>query len=339
MTGNTTTAFHHLDNHAALSRMIAGIRDGHYQSLVLLGTGGLGKSSVTQEILGKHTDGNPFDPNTAVWIEGNVSPVQAFVKVYYAKNRTLVFDDTPDLAKSPMLVSLLRQLMDTRATRTVTWMTSTPILEREGVPQSFETTSPIVLLSNQWGTNSDAFRALETRSIVVKFTPTPENIHREAGKHRPGYHPDVYRYIGERIRAGDVHQLNYRDYVIASQLHANAVEWKEWLEVKFTPLDYQRELEQPSEVIKAWVRRNGKTLFTETDLLHNIRMFRQNRRILDDTLSEMIASGEVKKTMPPPKKMGRPARPRFILIASEQACHPMSKSNKSRVANSQQISV
>src|SRR3954469_8789722 len=88
-----------------LEKYVRGVQSGVVQSLVIVGRGGTGKSSIVR----KHLPEGP-----AAWKSGRISPVQLYQHLYWNAGSTIVLDDAPNISRDLALAGLLRQLCETR---------------------------------------------------------------------------------------------------------------------------------------------------------------------------------------------------------------------------------
>ena len=148
--------------------------------------------------------------------------------------------------------------------------------------------------------------ALETRCQIVKFEPTVESLHARA-KALPGVERAVLRYVDAAIREGRVHRINYRDYIVASQLLRIGEEWEASLEQKFLPDDLEA-LDSDEDVILGWARSFDRDSFSTRDLLAGPRRFRNQKEMVEGLLARMVAEGSLDETKPV-RRAGQKGRP------------------------------
>ncbi|WP_435018554.1 hypothetical protein TA3x_000531 [Tundrisphaera sp. TA3] len=201
--------------------------DGTWPCLIVVGSGGLGKSRTMAEALPKI---NTSDDAGARWIESHVSAFQLYRELHAHKDRTFVLDDVDHLCRDQMIVKLLKNLCNTEETRRIYWATSNRDLERENVPREFDTKSKIALIINRWDTVDENVGALEDRGMVVRFAPPSVEVHRQVGS----WFRDkrVYDYIGDRLDR--IFKPSQRLYLGASAMRERGLgdDWKAWVEEK-----------------------------------------------------------------------------------------------------------
>ena len=310
------TIFDAVSTPAQLEKRVRAVKDGHYQSLIIVGRGGTGKSSVVQDVLP--------DGVGAFWKSGRISPIQFYQHLYDNRDQTIVLDDAPDIANDLALAGILRQLCETRPRRTISWDTQNRAIASGQVPSSFQTTSKFILITNKWMDRHEEVAALETRCQLVKYEPSVSMLHERAVK-LPGVEGAVADYIGAAVAAGRVHQINYRDYLTASDtLRAGIDEWKGILEQKFLP-DSVEDLDSDAEAVRALFLQSGKKELTTRDLTMGPRRFRGQTALVNDILEEMVGRGMLVASAAPRQagKAGRPPSKRYALAAPAGMGHQL----------------
>ena len=102
------------------------------------------------------------------------------------------------------------------------WLTNATRHER-ALPASFETTSPVILVANEWRTVNANVRALEDRAIIVRFTPDNAAVHQQVSE----WCEDdvVYEFVGRHLRI--VPHVSMRWYAKAQRLRrAGFADWQ-----------------------------------------------------------------------------------------------------------------
>lgn len=204
-----------LTTYSELERFVDAFRQGHLRSVLLLGPPGIGKSQTVRQALGDH----------AGWICGNASPFGIYLHAYEHRNRPLVLDDIDELNRSPAGVRLLKALCQTDAVRTVSWQSAAQSLERYEVPRQFETSSPIILIANEWASLSLNVQAAEDRLQIFAFEPTVFEIHQQAGRWFDD--DEVFAFIGAHLAF--IQDLSFRTYVRIAELKRAGFDWRELL--------------------------------------------------------------------------------------------------------------
>lgn len=306
------TAYLKAETPEQLEKIVLAVKHDHFQSLIIVGRGGTGKSSVVQHHLP--------DGTAAFWKTGRISPIQFYQHLYDNQDQTIVLDDAPGIANNLPLAGILRQLCETRPRRTVSWDTQNRAISQNLMPSSFETSSKFIMITNSWMERHAEVEALETRCQMVKYEPTVETLHEQASR-LTNVDTAVMVYIGAAIAAGRVHQINLRDYITASQRLRAGIEWKPTLEQQFLP-DSVEDLDTDAEVIRAIFLQSGKKTLTARDLAMGPRRFRGQTALLNDLLDEMVGKGMLAEVTAPRQggRVGRPQAKRYALAIKVPSC-------------------
>lgn len=220
--------------------------------VVLEGNPGIGKSSMVRQVMG----------STVHWIEGRISPVCLFDRLRDNVDLPIVLDDTDGLFRERESISLVKSLCQTEYIKRVTWATRT----NRGNSQSFETTSKVMLITNDTKSLIKNIGAIEDRGIVVHFRPSNIEIYQYArGILGENFDVEIYDYIGERI--DDILQLSLRMFVISKKLKSLGMDWRSTLLASYGLSEDERiyldvsRLSDLSENAKAklFAERSGRT--------------------------------------------------------------------------------
>ena len=195
-----------------LNAYLASFRDGDFNLVVLIGSWGVGKSQMVRESLG----------DKGCWIEGTSTPFGMYSLFYRYRNKPIVLDDIDSIYSDPHSVSLLKSICRTELTKRVAWNARNGFLEREGLPKQFTTTSPVMIICNEWKTLNKNVAALEDRAVIFRFEPGPREVHAQAGtwfKDR-----EIYDWFEGQLDGIETHSFRY--YVKAAQFKKGGHPWK-----------------------------------------------------------------------------------------------------------------
>lgn len=185
---------------------------GHLNLVLLIGAGGLAKSSTVKGILG----------DSARWIQGQASPFQIYVELYRNRDRSIVLNDVDSLHRDKAGIRLLKNLCETEVQKTVSWQTGTRSLQQEGIPKEFITTSRVIIVSNDWLSNNPNTAAVEDRGQVLLFRPTALEVHQKVAEWFDDR--EIYDWIGGRLSR--IAQPSMRLYYRARELKSAGLDWK-----------------------------------------------------------------------------------------------------------------
>jgi hypothetical protein len=198
-----------------LTQYLRAFAEGHFHLVILVGTGGAGKSRAVKAALN----------GKACWIEGNATPFGMYTKLYRHRDEFVVIDDVDDLYADRSGVRLLKCLCQTEEEKSVAWHSDARSLERQGIPREFITKSRVIIISNDWQTLNKNVAALQDRGHVISFEPGAAEVHQEVG----GWFDDeeIYKWFATNLHR--IREPSQRHYVNARQLKAAGMDWTEVL--------------------------------------------------------------------------------------------------------------
>ncbi len=194
-----------------LSSFARAFSEGLLNLLVVLGPPGVGKSQTLRYLTG----------DKSCWISGSATPFGIYVEAYRYQDRQIVLDDVDGLMRDRQGVRLLKALCQTDPKKKVSWQSHAAALAREGIPQSFVTSSPVAIIANAWFDSVDV-RALEDRGHVIEFDPPPLEVHQQAAKWF--WDQEVFDFVADNLHLIAQHSL--RTYVTAWERKRAGLAWK-----------------------------------------------------------------------------------------------------------------
>ncbi len=138
---------------------------GSAKSLIVTGSGGLGKSHTVFNRL-KENDLGGAD---YVKISGHMTPLAVYESLYHNNGKVIVFDDTDAVLRNETTVNLLKAALDSSGSRTVTWASSG---RSSALPSSFDFTGRVIFISNF--SLKDVPQPLVSRAMYVDVTMTAD---------------------------------------------------------------------------------------------------------------------------------------------------------------------
>jgi hypothetical protein len=205
----------HLTSYDRLEAYLRAFADGHFNLLILVGSGGLAKSRSVRAALG----------GMGCWIEGNATPFGMYVKLYQHRDEFVVIDDVDALYADRSGVRLLKCLCQTEEEKSVAWHSDARSLEKHGIPREFTTTSRVVMICNDWKTLNKNVAALQDRGHVLMFQPSAAEVHRKALTWFDD--PEIYQWFVANLHR--VREPSMRHYVRARELKAAGMDWTDVL--------------------------------------------------------------------------------------------------------------
>jgi hypothetical protein len=133
-----------------------------------------------------------------------------------------VLDDVDGLYADRGGVRLLKALGQTERTKTLSWQSAAPTLQRGGIPRQFTTSSRVALVGNDWKTLNDDVSALEDRGHVLSFEPAME-VHRQAA--RWFWDAEIFAFVADHLHLMARHSL--LTYPQAWELKQAGLDWRQ----------------------------------------------------------------------------------------------------------------
>jgi hypothetical protein len=198
-----------LTTFAELERYVRAFGEGHLNVLMIFGPPGVGKTRSVRQALG----------GQVCWIGGQATPFG----IYLHRHKPIVLDDVDGLYADRLGVRLLKALGQTERTKTLSWQTAAPILERSGIPRQFTTTSRVALVGNDWKTLNADVAALEDRGHLLLFEPSALEVHRQAA--RWFWDQEIFDFVADHMHLIVQHSL--RTYCHASELKQAGLDWRQ----------------------------------------------------------------------------------------------------------------
>jgi hypothetical protein len=156
-----------------LVRMVIG---GTSKSVIITGSGGLGKTHTVMHELKEAGFQNTDEEQDFEMVKGFATAKSLYRLLYNNKDRLVIFDDCDSVWDNPTAVSLLKAALDSYETRTLSWLSEIRG-DEDDLPQQFEFTGQIIFVSNLRLSELD--QAVLSRCLYVDVSMTPaEKIQR-----------------------------------------------------------------------------------------------------------------------------------------------------------------
>lgn len=247
--------------------------------LMIEGDGGVGKSATVDKLItGKKI---PV-------IDSHLTPLSNYIQLYRYIDKKIVYRDIDQLLKNPISVSLLKQVAETKPIKTVSYNSQSNNFPE--IPQTFETTSTILIETNNYLMNNPNVRALATRGQHINFSPTTDEIMKKMqeitakndGRLEKSEKKEVYLYLESAIGETTT-QLNLRHLVHGFNLYDynkinNEFNWKEELKKMINGDEKQSLIIELSQ--SGMKTENQYQLFKERHGLSRAQFFRLRKAYL-----------------------------------------------------------
>ena len=156
-------------------------------------------------------------------LDTHCSPLQLYIALYLNRGKPVIMDDLSDhILENQTCLSILKAICDSRETRTVQYNSTTPLLKASGTPPAYETTSPVLLLTNKFESVTPAQEALLSRAINAIFTPPIDEI--LAYIEPWASNREIFAWYARNIHLFPMYSA--RDYTVSASLAAAGLDWK-----------------------------------------------------------------------------------------------------------------
>lgn len=207
-------------------------KDPQLHSLVVFGSAGVGKSETFMRAL---------VDEYVIPIKGRLSAFQLYRLIAQYPDALFLLDDTRRILKDFECVNLLMALSEHTTPKIVQWNTSTLVKRQvdddaDHNPNKVVTRSRIAIIVNRFDEGNEDLEPLISRSIVIQFAPSKEEVHRYVGEWFPqgDREREIYEYIGSKL--GMIPVADVRDYT--KSLTVYNMKWKERLHESWTGDEY-----------------------------------------------------------------------------------------------------
>lgn len=176
---------------------------GESKSVIISGSGGLGKTFTVMECLQQAglTNVDDFEENEGAEelditqeilgdfavVKGFSTPKALYRLLWTHKDRIIIFDDCDSIWRDDVSVSLLKCALDSYDTRRIHWHSE--IRDDSDLPQSFEFCGKVIFVSNLSLTQLD--QAVLSRCLYVDVTMTPAEKIQRITTVLPNIRPDM----------------------------------------------------------------------------------------------------------------------------------------------------
>ena len=135
-----------------LDEMTTAATTGDIRAMIVSGPPGVGKSFGVERIVEKAClfDKISGKKLRAEVVKGSATPIGLFQTLYkYSDaNCVLVFDDCDSILLDDVALNLLKGALDSGKKRTISWLSESSALRREGIPDRFEFKGSVIFITN-----------------------------------------------------------------------------------------------------------------------------------------------------------------------------------------------
>jgi len=232
-----------------LNESLKALSESAINLLILKGYAGTGKTYTTL----KYVKDNNLNYE---YINNYATPLAFYKLVYENRNKDiLIFDDTQSI-NDPRIKSMLKSICGEldNGTRVVSYHSTSPILETNDLPSSFELSVNVILIFND---NISGFEPIINRGVTIDFFFNFEEMMEviEEFQESADIEQDIMDYVKENCNQA-TNNLSIRTLVILSKLHRAGFDYKLFAEEILQTDKGLYDLIELSE--KEWVSKTGQ---------------------------------------------------------------------------------
>ena len=135
-----------------LTDMTKATVNGDIRAMIVSGPPGVGKSFGVEQEIEKATlfDKLAGKRLRAEVVKGSATPIGLYMTLYkYSDpNCVVVFDDCDSILLDDVALNLLKGALDSGKKRTISWLSESSALRREGIPERFEFKGSVIFITN-----------------------------------------------------------------------------------------------------------------------------------------------------------------------------------------------
>lgn len=206
-------------------------------SMIICGTGGLGKTYTVKQIL--KAAGLVEDkegPTGYTWVAGHMAPTGLYTAMHQRKDGGVLVLDDVDIWGNETMMELCKAALDSYSERTISW--NSGWADQQGLPRKFAFKGQVVFITNK--EEKDMPQPLIDRSFFVPVVLTGTEVLERMQKVLPNIHPrvsmpmkqEVLAHLKEVASEEDPVTFRSLDRAIRTRLFAetNKADWKELLD-------------------------------------------------------------------------------------------------------------
>jgi len=231
-----------------LNQSLKAVSKGTINLLILKGLPGLGKTFATLKYAKKNNLNYKYVNNYA-------TPLAFYKLVYENRNKDIIIFDDMQSAGDPKIKSMFKSVCGEleNGKRVVSYHSTSQILEREGLPGSFECNANIVLIFNE---DISGFEPIVNRGVTIDFIFNFKEMMEvlQTFQEVAGIEQVVMDYVKENCNQA-TNNLSIRTLVMLSKLHRAEYDFKIFAKEVLKTNDSMKDLIELDE--KAWCDKTG----------------------------------------------------------------------------------
>lgn len=127
------------------------VGEGVIRGLIVAGPPGVGKSHGIYECLRPYEGfGKLTDKTTVTYVSGKTTPLALYMSLWESREegQLVVYDDCDSVLWEEDSQNILKAALDSRAVRRITWNTTSRLLDKMDIPNSFDFAGRIIFITN-----------------------------------------------------------------------------------------------------------------------------------------------------------------------------------------------
>jgi hypothetical protein len=129
-----------VETYAELERYALAFAQGHLRLVVIIGCPGVGKSRTVLDAL----------RGQCCLISGAAIAFDMYSELFWHCDEPVIIDDVDSLYRDHSAVRLLKSLCQSEEIKTLMWKTGTTMRFDSALPSSFQTSSHVAIIANDW---------------------------------------------------------------------------------------------------------------------------------------------------------------------------------------------
>lgn len=207
-------------------------------SMIICGTGGLGKTYTVKQILKKaRLLEDKEGPVGYTWVAGHMSATGLYTAMHQRKDGGVLVLDDVDIWGNETMMELCKAALDSYSERTISW--NSTWADQNGLPRKFDFKGQVIFITNK--EEKDMPQPLIDRSFFVPVVLTGTEILERMERVLPNIHPKVPVPMKQEVLAHlktvatEEDPVTFRslDRAIRTRLYAeqdSSVDWKGMLD-------------------------------------------------------------------------------------------------------------